>query len=511
MGAMLNGQPRRTVRSRRSSSIIAQAIAVLAKYGGSWWQSGPEYSFTGSDGTGAAGDGSDVGYGVDRCATLGPERIADVELSTGNNPVEWTTSGTNASNTVAFSPGFVTFNTSDTTNISMNKANALVIGAAYEAEIVVTDQSGGIVPGIFTGSADITFGSGVGTKRVVFVANNTTLVIKRIGGGVGSFTIDRVSVKEIIGRPLTQATTGFKPKLKRVPKRLGAELVTNGDFASATGWSAGTNWAISGGVATHGASGVNTLTQTIGTTAGKTYAVAWQISAVTSVGGGLSARIGTGGAGSVLGGVYSAVGSYVDLLTPTVDQTGFQLITRGAVGDWVGSVDNISVREVLEWTWAWVFDGVDDLLATASQPAITGETFGIALQHIDVNPFENLFAKRVASPAAGWLLFADKAQSRETLSIQGFTGATVASTTSATVISARAAPTALAFRKNGSQVVAPVGTYTPASAPVQIGGFAGNYSRPSVMAAFYAPAAIPDAELLIIERAMAQLAGVTIL
>jgi len=72
MGAMLNGQPRRTVRSRRGSSIIAQAIAILTRYGGSLWVADPAYVFTGSDGSGAASDGSDTGYVRDLCGNARP-------------------------------------------------------------------------------------------------------------------------------------------------------------------------------------------------------------------------------------------------------------------------------------------------------------------------------------------------------------------------------------------------------------------------------------------------------
>lgn len=51
---------------------LAQAVAILTRYGGSLWVASPDYTFTGSDGTGAAGDGSDTGYVRDLCGNARP-------------------------------------------------------------------------------------------------------------------------------------------------------------------------------------------------------------------------------------------------------------------------------------------------------------------------------------------------------------------------------------------------------------------------------------------------------
>lgn len=48
---------------------LAQAAAILAKYGGSLWVADPRYTFTGSDGTGAASIGGSVGYVRDLVGT----------------------------------------------------------------------------------------------------------------------------------------------------------------------------------------------------------------------------------------------------------------------------------------------------------------------------------------------------------------------------------------------------------------------------------------------------------
>lgn len=48
---------------------LAQAIAILAKYNGSLWVADQRYTFTGSDGTGAASIGGSVGYVRDLVGT----------------------------------------------------------------------------------------------------------------------------------------------------------------------------------------------------------------------------------------------------------------------------------------------------------------------------------------------------------------------------------------------------------------------------------------------------------
>jgi len=53
-------------------NAIDEAVGILQKYGGSLWVADPTYTFTGSDGTGAAGDGSDAGYVRDLCGNARP-------------------------------------------------------------------------------------------------------------------------------------------------------------------------------------------------------------------------------------------------------------------------------------------------------------------------------------------------------------------------------------------------------------------------------------------------------
>lgn len=364
-------------------SAIDLAVSILQKYNGSLWVADPAYTFTGSDGTGAAGDGSDTGYVRDLC---------------GN------------------------------------------------------------------------------------------------------------------ARPLTQSTSGFKPKLKRVPKKLGPELVTNGDFTSnISGWTIGTGlsavWASgAANVSRYGSIfGTAAFNQAVSAMVGKYYQIGYSNTGASSA----RNYVGTSSSGS------------------NVDTTGnFSLITQATstaivLNYWPSAdgatitLDNISVREVLEWTWAWVFDGVDDRLATVSLPTADAETIIAAGQFLNTSAVtQGLISKRNSN-------FGLMIRRETTLNSTGYamTGAALESAvldnatyaTTKRVYAIAAASGNKRYRRDGAQVNTTTGAYTSNASILSIGAeISSSYAACSVFAAAYAPAALSDAELLVIEKAMAELAGITI-
>jgi hypothetical protein len=120
-------------------------------------------------------------------------------------------------------------------------------------------------------------------------------------------------------------------------EQLGSELVANGDFASATGWTAETGWSIGSGVATKVVSGANAnLFQDIGIVAGRTYRVTYTLT------------YSAGGFQMIIGGTASTVklasGTYTDYIV-----AGSSNLRVSAFGNaaFAGTIDNISVKEVL--------------------------------------------------------------------------------------------------------------------------------------------------------------------
>lgn len=115
--------------------------------------------------------------------------------------------------------------------------------------------------------------------------------------------------------------------------------ISNGDFASGSGWTTGTGWAIAAGVAT-GTATTASLSRTATLTANKRYEVTFTVSGYT--GGTVRARF-TGGT-AVNGTGRTANGTYTETITALSGNNTFAM--EGTVA-FTGNIDNITVRQVL--------------------------------------------------------------------------------------------------------------------------------------------------------------------
>ena len=121
---------------------------------------------------------------------------------------------------------------------------------------------------------------------------------------------------------------------------LGSELVVNGDFSTDTNWTKDSNWTIANGKAT--STGVGRMFQSIPfleTNVGTKVKVSFDIVDYTSDGVVVNCY---GGVSSV----YSGVGSY-SFITTTTNNTNLYFNNAGQ-GNLIGSIDNVSVKEVIE-------------------------------------------------------------------------------------------------------------------------------------------------------------------
>jgi hypothetical protein len=119
---------------------------------------------------------------------------------------------------------------------------------------------------------------------------------------------------------------------------LGAELVTNGTFDDATGWTAGTGWSIGSGVATKTAGTASNLDRSITLVAGRAYQLR---SSVTRTAGTLTAQF-VGGT-TVSGIARSTSGEFVQTIFAA---TGNVTLRINADAAFAGTIDNISVQEL---------------------------------------------------------------------------------------------------------------------------------------------------------------------
>lgn len=121
----------------------------------------------------------------------------------------------------------------------------------------------------------------------------------------------------------------------------GPERVTNGDFSGgSTGWTLGTGWAVAAGIATKTAGVASALTSSASLSVGRVYAVTYTISGMTA---GNAFAILTGGA-QVNGAARTVNGTYTDYIVAVSGNNAAGVMANASFD---GSIDNISVREVI--------------------------------------------------------------------------------------------------------------------------------------------------------------------
>lgn len=228
-----------------ASSLLTKAIDLLRIKGGSLWVASPDYTFTNSDGTGAAGDSSDAGYVRDLCASYGPELVGAAWAGIFGG-VPSLVGGTLTVTATGASP-----------YAGASQAIALQAGRTYQAsyEVVDASQSDGVYLIVGSDSAtapprSLTLGphTTAGTYTAIFTAQADAAGYLSVSAGNGgmaageTIAFRNISVREIIGRPLTQATTSFKPKLRLVGGRWAwvFDGVDDALYSSATTGASGT-------------------------------------------------------------------------------------------------------------------------------------------------------------------------------------------------------------------------------------------------------------------------------
>jgi hypothetical protein len=501
-------------------NLLSQALEIVSRYGGSFWIADPAYAFVGSEGVGAVVEGGDVGHVRDLCAVYGPERVV-------NGTFDVDTAGW------LFNGGATLTAIGGTLKVAWASGSSRYVGAycpgasvqggkTYELNFdLVSVVAGKTLQAAIVGAQSIKTMNTPGPYKLVFTAiNSGSLGIEYANQATGDgdgFVLDNISLREIIGRPLFQGTTAAKPKLKRVPKRLGPELVTNGNFSAAAGWvGAGASSVVSsGGVLTITSAGLGYAARAesptpLPLTAGSTY-----ILAVNTPSGG-SFRLGsTQGQPQVYNSPVLPAGYAAAAWVATVPQAYISLTGSSTAGV-QNTFTQASVREVLEWGWAWVFDGVDDHLAVGSVETPEGETISVAYRFTGVGPTtQAVFGKRGGNYGAmirreTSLYTNGYAMTGSATEAAGLTGAAVErAVASLSVVTGNKR-----YRIAGNNVTVNAKPYVAAPANRLTFG-AENTSNGSpaaveINAAVYMPGNPSEVELAIVERALGEISGETI-
>jgi hypothetical protein len=153
---------------------------------------------------------------------------------------------------------------------------------------------------------------------------------------------------------------------------LGSELVTNGTFDTDSDWTKGTGWTISGGTASFDGSesgSANFSQSNVISDQSKTYRVEFTLSNYAA--GNVKSKFGNNAQGES----RTANGTYVDILSGMTNNA----LTFTPSADFVGSIDNVSVKEVIDAD----FDFTRSTTATRENSSGNIESVAAGLPRID--------------------------------------------------------------------------------------------------------------------------------
>jgi hypothetical protein len=280
-------------------------------------------------------------YDVDNPTYTGPELVT-------NGTFDGSTSGWTLGNGMSLSNQSIVVASGNTGNGNyLYPSSSFTAGGTYILSVDVTETVAGNGLNLWVGStaasASIASGSfsGSGTKTLTFTHNGTFVpTINPRANWEGSF--DNVSVRQV-----SAPQFGWPS-----PEYIGSELVDNSGFDTDTDWTKGTGWTISNGVADcDGTQTGNTdLVQALsGTQAGKVYRVSTQL---------------TRSAGSFRFGFYDGAGSLSEEVTESGEVVWYYVAARDTLSvvargnsAFVGTIDNISVREINPLSVSFQMDG----------------------------------------------------------------------------------------------------------------------------------------------------------
>lgn len=215
----------------------------------------------------------------------------------------------------------------------------------------VAVRGGASIDPIGAGRTDDFFRNDLDTDFLDRVSSVADPVSKRVywaypGAGNSGGTPNRIIVYDLafnkwgfveVETELVWRSGGTATTLEQLDDlNLGAELVTNGDFATDTIWTKGTGWTIAAGVATHAAGSASDLSQAVAITQDVYYRLEFDVTGRTA--GSVTPKVGdTSG---------TAISADASDIKESIRSGAGTDVTFSATSDFDGSIDNVSLKDI---------------------------------------------------------------------------------------------------------------------------------------------------------------------
>ena len=224
---------------------------------------------------------------------------------------------------------------------NISQSNTTTTGKSYRVTVDMIQNDG--TCSLRTNSGTTVIGdviTGTGSFSFVFLATGSEITF-RAGFNTNPVIIDNISVKEITNAVTYENIPDSARELYTLENDTWTgsnELVTNGDFATDSDWNKRTGWTINNGTANFDGTTNDAISQSIGLVENNDYKVTFTVS-----------NISQGGIAPVLGGslqlqTITANGTYTLYSKSGVNP----LVYFQPVSNFTGSIDNVSVKEVIE-------------------------------------------------------------------------------------------------------------------------------------------------------------------
>ncbi len=296
--------------------------------------------------------GGTVGLGFDVAGLVGQEKNT-LPLSAWTLPAGFAADGS----TIVC--------TSASTSLSCYGTLGLASGKAHLITYTISDYASGSIRPIASS----------GVVGAIRSANGTYTEIITPSTAAGNFgfqpwttnftgKITVVSVREISGNHVTQATAGNRPTITRIPRKLGPEKAQAANYVVGVGGYDNTLYGVSAsGFTAVAGTTASRVALNFATEIGKTYNISFRMTAGAASGTVVAySRDMASGGGASLSSTGTITAGAIYNLQFTATSTSSSALWVSSVAAQSFSVDSISVREVLEWSYALTFDGSNDAL-----------------------------------------------------------------------------------------------------------------------------------------------------